>query len=643
MSDTQFEQLVRRLAAYAQKHPTQYKLKVALVAALGYAYVLAVLSLALGVGAWLILSLKDGGSSHLSSIKLLFGLGILAAIILRAFWVRFAPPTGYEVHREDAPRLFLLIDKLTTALGTPPFHHVLIVNDLNAAVAQRPRLGIFGWYRNYLLLGLPLMLAMTPAQFRAVLAHEFGHLGRQHGRFSGWIYRTRMVWSRLLEELRARDHWGSVLFTKFLDWYAPFFNAYSFVLARAQEYEADRQAARLVGPHAMKDALASLQVIARLMDELYWPALNRRTITNPTPPASHLDELITVLQRVTPQGSIQKWMHEALQQTTNYADTHPALADRLAALDQLPDKPNAPEPPADVPRLRDPHEATASNYYLDAHATATRAALDRSWAESVADKWQQKHEEMAAARARCQALSDKSATVGLSIDELWEYACQMEALESDRAALPLLQQLLAKEPAHAAANLAMGRLLLAQNDQSGLQYLEKALAANREAVIPACQLASSYLERRGNHKESMRYRVKAQRQRQQLLDAEAERSTIKPGDSLEPHGLSAEVIDGIAGQLASKPDVQAAYLVRKKVQALTNVPCYALIVIPQRAWYELDAEGSNQALLEKLRTTLTLPEDTYILIADQRMKHRWINTLKAIPQSTILSTHTTAL
>ncbi len=102
------------------------------------------------------------------------------------------------------------------------------------------------------------------------------------------------------------------------------------------------------------------------------------------------------------------------------------------------------------------------------------------------------------------------------------------------------------------------------------------------------------------------------------------------------------MIDGIAGQLASKPDIQAAYLVRKKVRALTSVPCYALIVIPQRAWYELDAEGSNQALLEKLRTALTLPEDTYILIADQLMKHRWINTLSAIPQSAILSAHTTA-
>ena len=249
---------------------------------------------------------------------------------------------------------------------------------------------------------------------------------------------------------------------------------------------------------------------------------------------------------------------------------------------------------------------------------------------------------MAAARARCQALSDKSATVGLSIDELWEYACQMEALESDRAALPLLQQLLAREPAHAAANLAMGRLLLAQNDQTGLQYLENALAADREAVIPACALASRFLERRGNHKESMRYRVKAQRRRQQLLEAESERRAIKPGDPFEPHGLSADVVEGLAGQLALRPDVQAAYLVRKKVQTPTAVPCYALIVIPQRAWYELDTESSNQALQEKLTATLNLPEETYILVANQLMKHRWVNTLKAIPQSAVLSAHTTA-
>jgi len=36
-------------------------------------------------------------------------------------------------------------------------------------------------------------------------------------------------------------------------------------------------------------------------------------------------------------------------------------------------------------------------------------------------------------------------------------------------------------------------------------------------------------------------------------------------------------------------------------------------------------EGKNQALLSSLSESLTLPEDTYILVADQLVKHRWIN------------------
>jgi hypothetical protein len=72
------------------------------------------------------------------------------------------------------------------------------------------------------------------------------------------------------------------------------------------------------------------------------------------------------------------------------------------------------------------------------------------------------------------------------------------------------------------------------------------------------------------------------------------------------------------------------------------VPCYTLVIIPHRAWYKLETGGKNQALLISLSESLPLPEDTYILVADQLMKPRMINHLKAIPQSTVLSLHTTA-
>src|SRR5207249_200161 len=114
--------------------------------------------------------------------------------------------------------------------------HVLLTDDFNAAAAQRPRLGIFGWQENYLLLGLPLMLALTPGQFRSVVAHELGHLSGNHGKFGGWIYRINRTWEQLVERMTQSRSWVSGIFTKFFGWYMPFFEAYSFVLRRQQEY-----------------------------------------------------------------------------------------------------------------------------------------------------------------------------------------------------------------------------------------------------------------------------------------------------------------------------------------------------------------------------------------------------------------------
>ena len=84
-------------------------------------------------------------------------------------------------------------------------------------------------------------------EFRAVLAHELGHLSRHHARFGNWIYRIRQTWDRLLAILANEGSLATKPFAKFLGWYAPYFNAYSFVLARANEYEADAASMRIAG------------------------------------------------------------------------------------------------------------------------------------------------------------------------------------------------------------------------------------------------------------------------------------------------------------------------------------------------------------------------------------------------------------
>src|SRR4029078_11357063 len=103
--------------------------------------------------------------------------------------------------REQAPKLFAVLEEIRTALNCSPFHHVLLIGEHNAAVVQVPRLGVFGWHRNYLLIGLPLLQSLGPDEFKAVMAHEFAHSSRGHGSFGNWLYRMRRSWDQIFEQM----------------------------------------------------------------------------------------------------------------------------------------------------------------------------------------------------------------------------------------------------------------------------------------------------------------------------------------------------------------------------------------------------------------------------------------------------------
>src|SRR5919106_622231 len=297
MKAEQFHTLVKRLEETARRDPSGYRTRVALLAVLGHAYVWGVLLLvvgALALVAWL--TVAAGRSSGLAN-NLAIPLVVFAAAIVRAMWVRFDRPEGRRLSPGDAPEVFGLVRALTERLVTPRFHEILVTFDFNAAVSQTPRLGFLGWYRNSLLLGLPLMEAMSPEEFRAVLAHEMGDLSRQHGRFGAGIYRTRAMWGRLIERLEAQRHWGYRVFDWFLSRWAPYFNAYSFVLARRHEYEADRFAAEVTGAEHLGRALRRLEVVGAYLDQRVWPDVLATVERSSEPPEGVPGRLAEALRR----------------------------------------------------------------------------------------------------------------------------------------------------------------------------------------------------------------------------------------------------------------------------------------------------------------------------------------------------------
>src|SRR2546423_9547241 len=152
----------------------------------------------------------------------------LAAIfvVLRGVFVstrlRHRHVVGIKVPETEQPALWARIRELAAQVGTRAPRRLYLVPDVNAAVWENTRLLGMIPGRRQMMIGVPLLMALTPAQLDAVLAHELGHYGNRDTRLGGLVGRTRQS---VLATVRAaagrrRGLPGGGLFVAIFRWYA---------------------------------------------------------------------------------------------------------------------------------------------------------------------------------------------------------------------------------------------------------------------------------------------------------------------------------------------------------------------------------------------------------------------------------------
>jgi Zn-dependent protease with chaperone function len=565
-----FDRLVARLESFAGRSPLIYKTQVGLLAMLGYAYIFGVLA-ALGV-ILALLGLAASTGKHLHVIgKFAIPLLLLAGVILRSLWVRLEEPEGRELTSREAPELFTAIADLRQRLRGPRIHRVLLTDEYNAAVVQTPRLGLFGWQKNHLIVGLPLMQALSSEQFRAVLAHEYGHLAGAHSRFSGWIYRVRKSWHQLMQAL-DREGRATFLFKKFFDWYSPFFVAYSFVLARANEYEADRAARDMVGARHAADALINLSVKGALLYERFWPGVKERADREAAPAFGPYGQMAGPLNEPLPPEEADQWLRMALARKTDSDDTHPCLTDRLRALGQ-------------PPRVPEPITESAARRYLGESLERFIDELDCAWQEHVGESWRERYEHVQKGKAELARLTEKSAQGELELQDAWDLAYWTEEIEGGAAALPRYQAVLTRAPEDSSPNFAVGRLLLVQGDESGISCLEKAMALDPSRTRAASEWIGDFLYRQGRKDEARVHFEHAQAAQQAAQAAEEERSALTTNDKFAPHGLDDETLAALRERLAQQPRIARAWLARKVLKHYPDEDPVFGLAVQTAFWY----------------------------------------------------------
>lgn len=557
--ERRYRAMIERLADEAKAAPQAYRTRVALLAGLGFGVLALLVLVAVGLPVAIVVGLLATGRGFDGwTLYVLLPQLVFAALVVRALWLRFEPIPGHRLRPEEAPELAEDIERLRLAAGAPELDEVIIDSDFNAGAASVPRLLGLAGHRHCLVIGLPLMRVLDRDELAAVIAHEFGHFSHGHGRFSGWIYRVRLSWFRLAHALA---HGGNAMarpLLLFFRWYAPYFSAYSFVLAREDEYQADAVSTRLVGGEARVSALLRVAHTAQWLQRVFLPRMEARMRAQPQPaPAYHA--LLAAALREAPPLDVARLLASA-ERENDLEDTHPTLPQRVAAVGAPP----ALRPPG-VPAVAMLGEALAR----------IERSLDDAWRAEMRAPWTAAHAEAKADRERLDALERRS---DWSIEERLEHARLVAHLRPEFDAALLYERALELAPDNANAWFRAGVLRIDGDDAAGAAHLRRAMTLDADAIRPVFEKLDVW-DRDGTLSSAVAAALAALRA--EFADRAASlaaRAGVDADDDLVAHDLDDAALDALRAALAPFAQIGSAWLARKRLDMAGEPAHYALLV-----------------------------------------------------------------
>jgi len=588
MNHQAYEQLVQRAERLAQSNPTRYKSTLVGYSLLGYLVIFAMLvALLAATGGLVYLSMSHAGFLLFLFKSKIFLLTLpLSWVLLRALWVRFEKPTGFELKRHDHPELFAEIDSMCSSLKAPAIHRVLLTPEFNASIVQTPRLGIFGWQHNTLSLGLELLLALNAAQAKAVIAHELGHLSGSHSAFAAWIYRSRISWSRIMYSFTNNDSWGGALMRRFFNWYAPRFSAYSFTLARSNEYEADAIAAQLTSANDTAQALIAVMAKSDYVEKNYWHGLYASADTSSIPVANSWSNLSQFLQSEK-NANFQTSLDTALAYTSDFSDTHPSLTQRLDALGVS-------------PSLPEPISQHAAKVWFGDSLSSVLSEFDDKWLEENTEGWKQRHEYVISSQQEIQSLHELAPN-DMSDEQLWRRVVLWSEFKTNEETLDVISDYIARNPDDLDIYLMRGKMLCEAGNEAGLADLEKSLE-NKHTASTACEIAFYFLSNLNRKEEAEIWRSRAIEIDEANQKLHMEISKLNRGDKLTVAELSEEEAARLVEALKSSKLVKKAWVAKKVVADDAGYP-YLAIAFVVRGWFHFSEERVTNRLEKQM------PED----------------------------------
>jgi Zn-dependent protease with chaperone function len=575
-----------RLEAAAQKRPRLYRLRLMLLALIGDISLTFVRVLPLAVPIVVGVLLYDR--------ELFYWAGGLAVVLLS--WI-VRPGTddrGEELKRDQAPELFATLDSLNEHLNVGRRLQVRINDEVNAS-AREVR-GLFGFLgtRRIITLGIPLLAILGKDETRAVIAHELGHFSRRHGRFGHWLYWAHMGWLAHADEVDAQSSILDRAGAGFAQLFLPVFNRRAMVWSRLCEFEADADAASVVGGKKLVSALTRLDIFSTWYEREFSVLVQDWQRQEPHAPSDYLERIATAFEQATP-GAANSFREQEPRRGSDWLDTHPSLSDRAVAL-KLP-----------VELLR--FDETGAALFASRWPVVV-SHFNCRWRKSHAVAWAVGHHQHKLIEEPLLLAADDT----VAMWDLDKRLARARALRKSSPELGLdeLHTLSKIAPSRPDIAFAYASALLTEGDAAGVDTMTGTATADASFQVPACVRLARFYERRKDRTNVERWTAQLEASGKRLEQTVNAVSDHVFAGNVLASSRPTEIAACLRAGLAADSAVAKAYFLeskaplasnKKHVAATVRVDICVLIIDPfddQQRAYDVDAirAGHRQTLAD---------------------------------------------
>ncbi len=163
----------------------------------------------IGWVAWRLLADSWGGGEFFFGLLMAIPALFLFVFLVKGFFFRQHTDDSHrlEVTAADEPELIKFVNQIADDAGAPRPHRVFLSSRVNAAVFyDLTILNLVFPSKKNLEIGLGLVNAVTLDEFKAVMAHEFGHFAQKTMAVGRWVYIAQQIVSDVVSQRGALDN-----------------------------------------------------------------------------------------------------------------------------------------------------------------------------------------------------------------------------------------------------------------------------------------------------------------------------------------------------------------------------------------------------------------------------------------------------